>query len=65
MILNSFREEIQGISEGRDQSWIRHKDTPEVKIYYKLEEGLKNCTLYMEKVIQAPLINLLAVFAEA
>ena len=65
VILNSFRDEIQAISEGRDDSWIRHKDTPEVKIFYKLEEGLKNCTLYMEKIVRAPLINLLAVFAEA
>ena len=65
VILNSFREEIQGIADGRDQSWIRHKDTPEVKIFYKLEAGLKNCTLYMEKIVHAPLINLLAVFAEA
>ena len=65
VILNSFRDEIQAISEGRDESWIRHKDTPEVKIFYKLEDGLKNCTLYMEKIVRAPLINLLAVFAEA
>lgn len=65
VILNSFREEIEAIADGRDQSWIRHKDTEEVKIFYKLEDGLKNCTLYMEKVIRAPLINLLAIFAEA
>jgi len=65
VILNLFREEIKHIADGIDQSWIRHKDTPEVKIFYKYEDGFRNCTLYMEKVIQAPMINLLAIFAEA
>ena len=31
----------------------------------KLEDGFRNVTLYMEKVVHAPMINLLAVFAEA
>lgn len=48
-----------------DESWIRHKDTPDVKIYYKHEDGFRNVTLYMEKVVNAPMINLLAVVAEA
>ena len=65
VILNSFRDEIQGIADGTDQTWVRHKDTPELKIFYKLEDGLTNCTLYMEKVVHAPLINLLALIAEA
>ena len=65
VIMNMFREEIKGIADGSDQSWTRHKDTPEVKIFYKYEDGFRNCTLYMEKVINAPLINLLAIFAEA
>ena len=65
VILNQFREEIQGIADGTDQSWTRHKDTPEVKIFYKQENGFSNMTLYMEKVIRAPLINVLAILAEA
>ena len=36
-----------------------------MKIYYKLEAGFNNCTLYMEKIINAPMINLMAVLAEA
>ena len=42
-----------------------YKDLEELKIYYKLEAGFANCTLYMEKVINAPMINLMAVLAEA
>ena len=42
-----------------------YKDQEELKIFYKLEEGFANCTLYMEKVIKAPMINLMAVLAEA
>ena len=39
VILSSFREQMHEFSEGRiDPSWIRHKDTPEVKIYYKHED---------------------------
>ena len=65
IILNLFREEIKGIADGSDQSWIRHKDTPEVKIFYKYETGFRNVTLYMEKIVNAPLINVLATLAEA
>ena len=65
VILNGFREEIKGIENGSDDSWIRHKDTPEVRIFYKHEDGFRNCTLYMEKIINAPMINLLAIIAEA
>ena len=65
VILQQFREEIRAIADGSDQSWTRHKDTPDVKIFYKIEDGFRNCTLYMEKVINAPLINVLAVLAEA
>ena len=36
-----------------------------MKIFYKYEDGFKNCTLYMEKIVRAPMINLLATFAEA
>jgi len=56
---------MRGIIDGSDQSWTRHKDTPEVKVFYKLEDGLRNCTLYLEKVVHASMINLLAIFAEA
>ena len=46
-------------------SWTVYKDQEELKIKYKLEQGFANCTLYMEKVIQAPMLNLMAVLAEA
>ena len=64
-ILDAFREQIAGIESGADKSWTVYKDQEELKIFYKLEEGFANCTLYMEKVINAPMINLMAVLAEA
>ena len=64
-ILGAFREQIAGIESGSDKSWTVYKDQEELKIFYKLEEGFANCTLYMEKVINAPMINLMAVLAEA
>ena len=59
-------EEIKGIADGTDQSWIRHTDKPEVKVFYKYEGGFRNITMYMEKVIRgAPIINILSILAEA
>jgi len=45
-------------------NWIRHTDKPEKKIYYRHEEGVKSMSLYIEGVIDAPLMNLLLVLAE-
>ena len=64
-ILNQFREQISGIESGTDDSWTRYKDTDQEKIFYKLETGFTNCTLFMQKVIEAPAINLMATLAEA
>lgn len=63
--MNQFRAQIAGIESGSDDSWTRYKDTDEVKIFYKLESGFSNCTLFMEKVIEAPAVNLMATLAEA
>ena len=64
-ILNQFREQISRIESGSDDSWTRYKDTDEEKIFYKLETGFRNCTLFMQKVVEAPAINLMATLAEA
>ena len=46
------------------KNWIRFKDTETKKIFYQQEEGFKGLTIYLEGVINAPIINLFAVLAE-
>ena len=45
--------------------WIMFIDLPEYKIYYRYEPGQPICSLYLERVINAPVINLMALLAEA
>ena len=37
---------------------------PEQKVFHKYEAG-KPCTIFMQKIIKAPLINLMAIMAES
>lgn len=60
-ILIDFQRESSNMSP----DWITYKDTPEEKIKYRFEGGNSICSLYLEKVIHAPMINLMAVLAEA
>ena len=55
-----LHREISGNFDG----WHRYKDKPENKIYYQLEPGQSLITLYIERVFEAPLINLAALLAE-
>lgn len=45
--------------------WTRYYDLPEYKIYYRYTPGQPLCGIYLERVIEAPLVNLMAVLAEA
>ena len=45
--------------------WNVYKDLPLEKIYYRFEGASSLCSLYLEKVITAPIINVMAVLAEA
>lgn len=59
-ILGHFLEELKG-----DMSdWNKQTDNDHTKIYYRQEEGLPGITLYLEAVINAPLLNLFAVLGE-
>jgi hypothetical protein len=60
-ILTSFQEELASPSK----DWLVYKDYPEEKIYYRYEGGNHLCSLYLEKVVRAPIMNLMAVLAEA
>jgi len=47
------------------KDWIIYDDKPEKKIYYRKDEGFANLTVYLEKVIEAPMLNFMALLAEA
>jgi|LauGreDrversion4_2_1035121.scaffolds.fasta_scaffold196614_2 hypothetical protein len=49
----------------KQAGWTVYYDLPDYKIYYKFEPGSYLCSLYLEKVIEAPMINLMSILAEA
>ena len=55
---------VQEIDNGDTDEWTKVKDTPELKLFYKQEEGQKLYTFYCEKLINAPLFNLASVMRE-
>ena len=57
--MNDFLEEIENMTE-----WIVYKDNDEEKIYYKNEPHIRSMSLYLECVINAPMMNLFAVMGE-
>ena len=65
VILNQFLATVEKIKDGTDKSWDIEKDTEDIKIFYKVDNETKQMTIYGEKVIKAPMINLLAIIAEA
>ncbi len=62
-IIDHFLEELKR-QDLKDAGWTKFSDKGDSKIYYKQEEGVKSLTLYLEDVIEAPLINLFAILGE-
>lgn len=58
-ILNEFTREMNNVG-----SWTKFVDKPEQKIYYRKEENLSPITCYIEGVIDAPMMNIIAIMAE-
>lgn len=46
------------------KDWTKHTDKDDFKVYYRHDKGDKNLTLYLEGLINAPLINLFSILAE-
>ena len=46
------------------RGWIKHSEKANGKVYYRQEPGLKGLTVYLEGVVNAPIMNLLAVISE-
>ena len=60
-ILTNFIEESK---TGRVQ-WTKYYDLPDYKIYYRYMPGQPLCSLFLEREIKAPMLNLMALLAEA
>jgi hypothetical protein len=62
-IIDHFLEELKR-QHLKDAGWTKFSDKGDSKIYYKQEPGVKSLTLYLEDVIEAPMINLFAILGE-
>ena len=56
---------IQMVDNGETKDWKKFMDKDHVKLYYKQEGVGSLYTFYMEKIINAPLFNVISVLAEA
>ena len=60
LILTEYLEVIHG--DMRD--WTKVTDKEVRKVYYKKEKNLKTLTIYLEGIIEAPLLSQIALIAE-
>lgn len=63
-IFNQSIDIIEQIKKGNTQGWKKFLDR-ETKVYYRKEDGKSLYTFYLEKIVNAPIFNLMAVIAEA
>lgn len=61
-IIEDFLHEIR--TNKKMKGWGKQTDTPKQKIYFRNEQGIKSITMYLEQVIDAPLLNLFALLSE-
>ena len=61
MILDHFLTELR---KNDMSNWVKFSEKGSTKIFYRQDPGLKGLTVYLEKVINAPLMHLLAVLVE-
>lgn len=58
-MINQFRDGKVG------REWFKFTDYPTIKLYYKKEKNRNLYTFYCEKLVEAPLFNLVSIIAEA
>lgn len=56
---------INQLKEGNSEGWNKFTDYPSIKVYYKKDEVHSLYTFYFEKLINAPIFNVISVLAEA
>ena len=70
-LVTTLRNESRILKETIDElngpmgDWSRFKDTRDYKVFYKMEPGVTSLSVYMEGTVNAPVLNVLAVLAEA
>jgi hypothetical protein len=47
------------------ENWIKYKDNVDKKIYYRFEKDVRSMSLYIESIIDAPILNLCCILGEA
>ena len=45
-------------------AWTRHKDSPGYKIFYKYVPDHPICSVYIERIVEAPILNIMALIFE-
>ena len=46
------------------EGWTLYVNEPDKKVYYKYEEGLKLMSALSEVIVEAPMVNVVSLFAE-
>lgn len=66
LLRNDFRiiKDFLGELDGGMKDWNKFTDSEKQKIYYKQEEGMDGITVYLEAVVNAPLIHMFAILGE-
>jgi hypothetical protein len=70
-LVTTLRKDFKIMSETLEElksgmpDWSRFRDTPDYKVYYKMEPGITTMSIFMEGLIKAPVMNALTVMAEA
>lgn len=59
-----LKETLQEFNGGM-LGWTRFKDSKDYKVFYKREPNLTSLSVFMEGTVRAPVMNALAVLAEA
>ena len=62
-IIEEFLEQLK-VKDMEEDGWKKFVDKDTQKIYYQQEPGVPSLTIYLEEVINAPLINLFAILGE-
>ena len=56
---------IKYLKEGNDEGWNKFTNYESIKVFYKKDEAHSLYTFYLEKLIKAPIFNVVSVLAEA
>mmetsp|Transcript_31737 Transcript_31737/g.48654 ORF Transcript_31737/g.48654 Transcript_31737/m.48654 type:complete len:103 (+) Transcript_31737:169-477(+) len=64
-IYDESLQRIKAIREGKTDDWHKFTNNETTKLFYKKEDGKSLYTFYCEKIVEAPIFNLISIMAEA